>query len=364
MLEDMEEDAGLAERIIKKSDIKFESRRVDTREEFIESLNKFHPDVILSDHSLPQFNSMEAFKICKNKNLEIPFILVSGAVSEEFSITCLREGIDDYVLKSNLGYLPVAIKNAFHKKKLEHLRKRTELALRNQNKMLLKTNRELDNFTYQISHNLKAPLSSVMGLINLYNMEFNNKDDKIVEFLNLMKDKIERLNLTLEDILNHSRNSRIDLVPEYIDISSVINNCYSNLQRTDSSSKIIIKISIKQFVPFYSDTYRFEVICNNLLSNAIKYRDPQKVVANLEIHANILADWAIFKFNDNGIGIEKDQISKVFNMFTRGTESGQGAGLGLYIVDEMIRRMKGKIKLSSIIGKETSIQFILPNMLN
>src|SRR5688500_19394733 len=84
MLEDLEDDVGLIERTLKKQGIHFVSKRVDTREEFVDALDAFDPDVILSDHALPQFNSLEALTICRNQHIDIPFILVTGTVSEEF----------------------------------------------------------------------------------------------------------------------------------------------------------------------------------------------------------------------------------------------------------------------------------------
>ena len=86
MLEDVQDDVGLIERILKKQGISFISKRVDTRDEFMDALKEFRPDVILSDHALPQFNSIEALNICRKQSLHIPFILVTGTVSEEFPL--------------------------------------------------------------------------------------------------------------------------------------------------------------------------------------------------------------------------------------------------------------------------------------
>src|SRR5688500_2174415 len=99
MLEDIPDDAGLIERTLAKQKLNFVGKRVDTKEEFIESLDEFRPDIILSDHVLPQFNSLEALSICKRVGLNVPFILVTGTVSEEFAVSCMKEGADDYVLK-------------------------------------------------------------------------------------------------------------------------------------------------------------------------------------------------------------------------------------------------------------------------
>src|SRR5882762_2298948 len=105
ILEDVQDDVVLIEYALRKDGIQFEMMQVDSQEMFIRGLHEFKPDVILSDHSLPQFNSMEALKICRAQGLTIPFILVTGTMSEEFAVSCLKEGADDYVLKLNLTRL-------------------------------------------------------------------------------------------------------------------------------------------------------------------------------------------------------------------------------------------------------------------
>jgi len=114
-LEDVQSDAELVERILKKSGIEFEKVLVDTREEFIHALHDFKPDVILSDHSLPAFNSLEALMLLKETNENIPFILITATVSEEFAVNVMKEGASDYVLKDRLQRLPSAIINALGK---------------------------------------------------------------------------------------------------------------------------------------------------------------------------------------------------------------------------------------------------------
>jgi PAS domain S-box-containing protein len=119
MLEDNASDAVLIERIMKKDGLLFNSICVDNREAFSRGIREFQPDIIISDHALPSFNSTEAFKDCKKLGYNGPFILVTGAVSDEFAVSCIKLGVDDYILKSNLSRLPSAVRSAIGKKTVE-----------------------------------------------------------------------------------------------------------------------------------------------------------------------------------------------------------------------------------------------------
>lgn len=109
----------LVQRTLKKANIQFSPHVVDTREDFINAIYNFKPDLILSDHSLPQFNSWEALKIVKKLNFYAPFILVTGSVSEEFAVECMKLGADDYILKDSLIRLPASIKTILSKRDTE-----------------------------------------------------------------------------------------------------------------------------------------------------------------------------------------------------------------------------------------------------
>lgn len=126
ILEDSPDDLDLVERELKRGGIEFTSTVVKRKEEYERALKEFRPDVILSDHSLPQFNSVEAMQIWKNfqkeNNITIPFILITGSVSEEFAVQSIKAGADDYILKDRLKRLPSSIKSAIEKVKLEQER--------------------------------------------------------------------------------------------------------------------------------------------------------------------------------------------------------------------------------------------------
>lgn len=361
VLEDQEEDHQLITRSLQKAGLNVETRRVDTREEFLHALREYPADVILSDHSLPQFNSAEALKLCRREGLRIPFILVTGEVSEEFAVNSLKQGADNYVLKTNLARLPSAINSALRQRKDEIAKIKANEALHSQNEELKKINRELDSFVYSVSHNLKAPLMSVLGLINLAKMEDEKLGNAFGSYFGMMERSIHKLDDTLKEILEYSRNARQELAIEEVDVTRIITDNLERMQYLPGSEKLRKDVNINVAAPLLSDAYRISVIFNNLISNAIKYADQDKEDSFLRINIDIDERSARFVVEDNGIGIAKEYLEKVFDMFFRATMQKEGAGLGLYIVKETIEKLYGTIQVESEPRVGTSFIIEIPN---
>lgn len=134
-LEDSRTDSELIHHQLKKSDWTIIYHLADNKEKYMDALKAFQPDVILSDHKFPQFDSLAALEIYKKMQLDIPFILVTGTVSEEFAVTVIKSGADDYILKSNILRLNIAIENTLQKRESERKIRNTET----QNRLLLET---------------------------------------------------------------------------------------------------------------------------------------------------------------------------------------------------------------------------------
>lgn len=358
-LEDLEEDFYLINHALKKSGLDFIAKRVDSKEEFSQALEEFDADVILCDHSLPQFNSNEALRLFHQRKLQIPFILVTGAVSEEFAVSSLKHGADDYVLKSNLPRLRNVIDNALKQKEAERAKIEAAMALASQNEVLTKINKELDSFVYSISHNLRAPLMSVLGLLDLAT---NEKDETAVnQYHEMMKSSVHKLDDTLKEILEYSRNARQGLVIDQIDFEKLINDNFERMQFMPGYENITKEMNLEGEYPFYSDHFRLSLIVNNLISNAIKYADSEKETSFIRVSVQVRQGNALIIFRDNGIGIEESYLAKVFDMFYRATSKNEGAGLGLYIVKEAVEKLEGKIELQSHYGEGTEFKIQLPN---
>ncbi|MEP2772154.1 MAG: ATP-binding protein [Fulvivirga sp.] len=224
---------------------------------------------------------------------------------------------------------------------------------------LKKANFELDSFVYHASHDLRSPLLSILGLVNL--SKYETDPEKLHEFMAMIKKSIQKLDALIADLLVLSRDNRIDDAIQTIDVEKQVKECISNYDFLKGFSKIDITVNVEADYTFVSDLTRLTIILNNLLSNAIKYH--RKDIANPFINVSVVIKERTCEIivEDNGEGISKDDLPKIFDMFYRATQNSEGSGLGLYIVKNVIDKLDGSIKIESKEGEGTRSIIILPN---
>lgn len=240
-------------------------------------------------------------------------------------------------------------------------RKKAKVLLENQNTELIKINAELDKFVYRASHDLRAPLASVLGLINIAKIEVDKtmKDS----YYDLMEKSINKLDGFIKSIINFSRNSRVEYIGEKIEFNNIINDTLEDLKYLQSSHNVTTDIVISEG-EFYSDLFRMKLIFNNIISNAFRYSVSMREKAFLNINVVITMQEAVITFIDNGQGIKSESIDRIFEMFYRASETNVGSGLGLYIVKDVIEALNGKIEVQSTYGEGTNFTIKIPNLIN
>lgn len=239
-------------------------------------------------------------------------------------------------------------------------RKAIQQALLARNDDLLKINTELDRFVYSASHDLRAPISSLLGLIEVARLEKDK--DSLSGLLDLQKKTLLRLDQFIKDIVDHSRNTRLEVESEPILFEPMVEGIFEQLQFMDKMKRIRRSVKIIQTEPFHTALTRLEIILKNLISNAIKYADLYKEDPYLEVSVVCSDTSAEIRVCDNGEGIPADAHPKIFDMFYRASASGTGSGLGLYIVKEAIQKIGGSITVNSHYRKGTEFTVILPNL--
>jgi len=232
-----------------------------------------------------------------------------------------------------------------------------------QNEALQKANTELDHFVYSASHDLRAPLKSVIGLADiLYEKLGSKKDDERI-LLDMMRNSVVKLDSFIEDILDHSRNARLEMRLEKLNFDEIIEDCKRNHKFMEGAENVILNEDIKLESAFVSDLGRMKFILNNLISNAVKYHDSKSTNSFVLIKIRGDQDKALIEVSDNGIGIAPKDHAKIFEMFYRATKLSTGSGLGMYIVSEALAKLGGTIHLESELGKGTKFTVMVPNQL-
>lgn len=238
-------------------------------------------------------------------------------------------------------------------------RKKAEARLQKTNQELSKRNTELDNFVYSVSHDLRAPIASVLGLTNLAKKD---KDSAMKDtYLDMINASALQQDHFIRDILDQSRNARLEVKREEIMFEPIIDETFNQLSCITPTGKKVEKIiSVHQNKPFYSDRWRLKVILNNVISNAIRYRNGRDPV--IKVNVDITEAGAQLRIEDNGKGIAQEHLKNVYRMFYRATDDGAGSGLGLYIVKEAVDKLNGSITIDSEEGKGTVVQLSIPQI--
>jgi len=247
--------------------------------------------------------------------------------------------------------------NGKRRKKLEMLIDERTNALRLSNEELSIRNNELDRFVYSTSHDLSAPLKSILGLITIAQME--KPSPEVNRYLELMRRSVLKLDSFIRDIISYSRNARLPIRKEPVSFSTLIESIWTDHQFTPHVDKIKFHLSNNIPSEFLSDETRLKIIFNNLISNAIKFHRPGQA-SFIRISADEFPDYVRFKVEDNGMGIPPALKDKIFDMFFRATETVQGSGLGLYILKETLSRLGGKVTVESTLGEGSTFTITLP----
>lgn len=233
-----------------------------------------------------------------------------------------------------------------------------EQITRKQNDQLKKINAELDRFVYSASHDLRAPLSSMLGLIEIA-LRTNDKNE-LDSYLRMMKGRVNHLDEFIQEIIDYSRNQRMEIRNQPLNLHQMVEETAANLRYLDGADKISISNEIAPDLTITGDPMRLRIVLNNLLNNAIKYHDYTKPDRFIQVTAKAGGGKLSFSVRDNGMGIPGDHLDKVFNMFYRASDKSKGSGLGLYIVKESLEQLGGTVSIQSNFGEGSTFTVSLP----
>ena len=225
-------------------------------------------------------------------------------------------------------------------------------------RQLDKTVTELDRFVYSASHDLSAPLKSVLGLVQIARME--KETERIGEYYNHIEYSIQKLDRVIKSMVEFSRNYHLDIQSTELNFHDLVNEVLRELAFWPEARKISFKNTVAQESVLRTDGQRMKVVLHNLISNSVKYADftkPDSFI-HIDFHQNGAGNTIII--SDNGMGIEKERQPRIFEMYYRATSRSQGSGLGLFIVKEIIIKLGGTIEVKSTVGAGSSFIIHIP----
>lgn len=223
---------------------------------------------------------------------------------------------------------------------------------------LKKANQELDCFLYSVSHDLRAPIASILGLTHLAKME--TTDPKTSPYISMIEQRIKKLDSVIGDILQLSRSSKAEVKIEPVDFNNLMTEIISDVKFNQGVDKIQLHYNSNPEHVFRSDRAQLKIILNNLVSNAIKYHRLNQDEPFIKVLFKKQDAAVVIEVIDNGEGIAPDNQDKIFEMFYRASSSSDGTGLGLYIVKEAINKLNGKIEVESRLQVGTTFTVTLP----
>jgi signal transduction histidine kinase len=231
--------------------------------------------------------------------------------------------------------------------------------LMEKNSELVKINHELDRFVYSASHDLRAPLTTLLGLIQI--ARFPKHENELQDIFEMMTNRIHSMDRLLNNISEYSQNARLEVSNERVKVAELIKSICAENQFLADQENIHFEMEVPEDLYLWLDQVRVKVILNNLVANAIKYHDHlAEKFKYIKIAAAMNEKvWTIY-VKDNGEGIHEKYKPKIFDLFFRASEKSKGSGLGLYIAKETVNKLNGTISCYSTLGVGSEFVITLP----
>ncbi len=333
---------------------------VQTAQDFTIALRESCPDIVLADYNLGQWRGVETIEILRREGMDVPVILVSGALGDVNAVECIKQGATDYVLKDSLARLPIAIRRALNEKQIEREKRRAQEDLARKVEELARSNHDLEQFAYVASHDLQEPLRMVAAYTQLLGEQYGDRlDDKAQRYIHYAVDGAVRMQTLIQDLLAFSRCGRSDVTLEISDCNLILERALDRLCAAIEETHAHITWDPLPVLPV--NRSQLEHVFQNLISNALKFRGSEVPAINISAEART-NEWE-FCVRDNGIGIAPENAEMIFAVFKRlhTREEYPGNGIGLSICKKIVERHGGRIWVDS--GAQspgTTFRFTLP----
>jgi len=358
-----------------KNGLSCEVESANSAEEALSKLSSTVFDIIVSDYNLPEKSGLDILREIKEKNLDVPFIMLTGAGDEKIAVSAMHEGAYDYLVKDEQSFkiLPRIVKDTLSRFEWSKVKERLEAEIREKNIALEEANRELrkldelkSEFVASVTHEFRTPLNSISEVFSMI-MEgvADPKTEQGKRVLHAAENSLERLTVLIDDLLDFSRleAGKLRLNKASCEPKAIVTEAVGTMEALARKSGISLNYSVAPDLPkIYADRSRIIQVLTNLIDNAIKFT-PQKGKIDIRVE---LADHRKIQFSvsDTGKGVPEVDLGRIFQRFEQvkdpsGTKT-IGTGLGLSICKDIVKMHQGNIGVESSLGKGSKFYFVLP----
>lgn len=321
----------------------------------IEHLQK-NPDirVVFCDQRMPGKTGAEFFEEIKTL-FPLPIrILITAYTDIEAVILAINKGnIFRYIRKP---WIEQDIISAIEEGNKFYIAS-SMLAMKNEE--LQQAYTELDKFAYSVSHDLRGPLTGILGAIDVAKEMSDIKELK--DLLVLMEKSVFKLEDYISSMHDYYSSRRGELKITDIDFNHVAEELKDVYRIYTTTNKICFESTVSQAESFRSDELVIKMILNNLITNAIKYQKKHFEGKKIDLNISVDDGLATILISDTGIGIPESHFDEIFNLFSRATSHRAGSGIGLYNVKGGLLKLGGSIDVSSVLGEGTVFKLIIPS---
>ncbi|HAM35504.1 MAG TPA: hypothetical protein DEB40_04455 [Elusimicrobia bacterium] len=357
MVEDSENDALLLKRQLERAGYAVTSERVCNAAAVKAALARQDWDIVISDYAMPDFSGLDALRLIRRKDIDLPFIIVSGAIGEDVAVAAMKAGAHDYVMKSNLARLAPAVRRELREAVVRREAKRAEESVRQA--LMVRT-----NFISMMTHELLTPLSVIKGglamLLESGAKTLGKKEHEMLLMTIKNSDRLEKLVraiLDFQDVAEHKTRFNIG---EY-DLNEVVKEVCVEMTQAAQAKGLTLVVQLADFLPrIRFDKERIARVLSNLINNAVSFTEK----GGITVITKQGVDCVQVSVKDSGCGIKHEDMRRLFHGFEQLdvglTRKAGGVGLGLAIAKEFVDRHGGVIWAESEFGRGSSFCFTLP----
>ena len=324
----------------------------------LEFLQK-HADImiILCDQRMPDKTGVQFFEEIRTDFPDPIRMLITGYTDVESVIDAINRGhIFRYIKKP---WTDTDIKSAIEEGNKFYL---TNTLLASKNKELQSAYDELGKFAYSVTHDMRGPLLSVLGALDI--AQATDDVNEMKEIMGMMTLALQKLDEFITNIHEYYNLKRGKLVFEEIDFKTLVDETAGMFLVAGKVDNIRFSLNVTQTIPFLSDIISIKIVLTNLLSNAFKYQRKAAPDKFVEVNVEVDNTNATIFVKDNGIGIHEEHINSIFDMFFRATSEQEGSGFGLFNVKDALNKINGVIEVTSVLNEGTTFKVTIPGKAN